>query len=369
MDAFKRLLKKISPIFALTVLVPTSVAIIYYGLIASDIYISESRFVVRSPQRQSQTGLLSSLLSGTGFSRSQDDAYSVHDFIKSRDALKALDKQLGLQKKFSAPDVDFLNRFGTLDRDKSFEALQKYYQKRVTVDADSTSGISILQVSAFTAADAQKISEMLLDMSETLVNKLSDRGRDDILRTSLAEVAEAEKKAKAAALALAAFRNQNSVVDPEKQTQLQLLAMSKLQEEQIATETQLNQLLAFAPDNPQIPSLRNRMQTLQKAVDGQLQQMSGKGGSLTNKAAEYERLALDRAYADKQLAVNLAALDSARSEAQRKQLYLERIVQPNLPDVAIEPRRFRSIVIVFVLGLVAWGILTLLVASVREHME
>jgi capsular polysaccharide transport system permease protein len=79
-------------------------------------------------------------------------------------------------------------------------------------------------------------------------------------------------------------------------------------------------------------------------------------------------LALDRAYADKQLAGALTALDAARSEAQRKQLYLERVVQPNLPDVAIEPKRLRSVVVIFVLGLVAWGILTLLVASVREHM-
>ena len=231
----KRLLKRINLIFALTVLVPTGIAIIYYGLIASDIYISESRFVVRSPQRQSQTGLLSSLLSGTGFSRSQDDAYSVHDFIKSRDALKALDDQLGLRKKFSAGEVDFLNRFGALDRDTSFEALQKYYQKRVGVDADSTSGISVLQVNAFSADDAKKMNELLLAMSEKLVNQLSDRGREDILRTSLAEAAEAEKKAKAAAFALAAFRNQNGVVDPERQTTIQLQQMSKLQDELIAT--------------------------------------------------------------------------------------------------------------------------------------
>jgi capsular polysaccharide transport system permease protein len=145
--------------------------------------------------------------------------------------------------------------------------------------------------------------------------------------------------------------------------------MSKLQDELIATKTQLNQVKAFTPDNPQIPALRNRMETLQGALDAEFQRMAGSGASLTNKAANYERLALDRAYADKQLAGALTALDAARSEAQRKQLYLERIVQPNLPDVAIEPRRFRSIIIVFVLGLVAWGILTLLVASVREHME
>jgi len=62
-------------------------------------------------------------------------------------------------------------------------------------------------------------------------------------------------------------------------------------------------------------------------------------------------------------------MEAARNEAQHQQLYLERIVQPNLPDIAIEPRRLRSVVIVLLLGLLAWGILSLLVASIREHMQ
>ena len=86
-----------------TVIIPTALALIYYGLIASDVYISESRFVVRSPQRQVQTGL-SSLLQGTGFSRSQDDTYSVHDFVLSRDALKELDDQLAVRKSLCLRD-------------------------------------------------------------------------------------------------------------------------------------------------------------------------------------------------------------------------------------------------------------------------
>jgi len=65
----------------------------------------------------------------------------------------------------------------------------------------------------------------------------------------------------------------------------------------------------------------------------------------------------------------MAALENARNEADRKQLYLERLVQPNLPDIAIEPKRLRSIVVVFVLGMIAWGILSLLLAGVREHHD
>jgi len=65
----------------------------------------------------------------------------------------------------------------------------------------------------------------------------------------------------------------------------------------------------------------------------------------------------------------MAALDGARADAQRKQLYLERLIQPNRPDVAIEPKRLRGIATVFVLGLVAWASLSLLLASVREHRD
>ena len=356
-------------LFVATVVLPTVLAAIYYGLIASDIYISESRFVVRSPQRQMQTGLLSTFLQSTGFSRAQDDAYSVNDYILSRDALKELDDRLGLAKVFSSSNIDFLNRFPTLDWDDSFEALHRYYLRRVSADYDTTSSISTLRVSAFTAEDTYKINELLLGMSERLVNQLSDRGRQDIIRFSAAEAKEAERQAKDAALALAVFRNQNVVLDPEKQSVIQLQLISKLQDELIATKTQLVQLRAFTPDNPQIPVLHTRLDTLQKEMDAEMAKVAGGSGSLSNKASAYERLALDREFADKQLAAALVSLGTARNEAQRQQLYLERVVQPNRPDYPIEPHRIRSVLVVFVLGLIAWGILSLLFASVREHLD
>ena len=76
-----------------------------------------------------------------------------------------------------------------------------------------------------------------------------------------------------------------------------------------------------------------------------------------------------RAFADKQLAAALTSLEQARNEAQRKQLYLERIVQASLPDVAVEPRRLRNVLATFALGLVAWGVIGMLLAGVREHQQ
>ena len=80
-------LKNLNGLFLLSVALPTLIAVVYFGFITSDVYISESRFVVRSPKQQTPTGL-GAILQGAGFSRSEDDTHSVLDFILSRDALE-----------------------------------------------------------------------------------------------------------------------------------------------------------------------------------------------------------------------------------------------------------------------------------------
>jgi len=357
-------------IFVVTVVLPTLGALVYYGLIASDVYVAESRFLVRSQQRpMQQGGLLGEVLQGTGFSHSQDDTYSVHDFILSRDALRELDEKLGVRKSYSSKQADFINRFPGLDWDRSFENFYLYYRKHVEVEYDPVSSISVLTVHAFTADDAQKINDLLLHMSERLVNTLNDRSRQDLIRYAESDVKVAADKAKEAALALFAFRSTHSVFAPDKQAEIQLEGVAKIQEELIDTETQLAQLLKLSPSNPQIPALHSRAETLRNAVVSEASKVTSTKGSFSVHATQFERLSLELEFADKQLGTALAELEAARSEALRKELYLDRLVQPGLPDYPTEPKRVRSILTVFVLSLVVWAVLSLVVASVREHTE
>src|SRR5574343_2036775 len=97
-----------------TTIIPTTLAIIYFGLIASDVYISESRFVVRSPERQTASPL-GMILKGAGFSKAQDDSYTVQDYMLSRDALKSLDEELKIKAVYSSSSIDFFSRFAGAD--------------------------------------------------------------------------------------------------------------------------------------------------------------------------------------------------------------------------------------------------------------
>lgn len=93
-----------------------------------------------------------------------------------------------------------------------------------------------------------------------------------------------------------------------------------------------------------------RVDGLRKAVADENAKVTGGKGSLSGKAPAYDRLVLEKGFADKQLALAMEALNTARGDAQRKQLYLERLAQPSLPDHSMEPRRTRSVLTVFLLA-------------------
>ena len=356
-------------LFLASTVLPTALAIIYFGLVASDIFVSESRFVIRSPE-PSTASPLGLILKGAGFARAQDDSYTVQDFMLSRDALQALDKELEIKKAFSDRSVDLFSRFAGLDWDESFEALHPYYQKKVSVQLDSASSITTLTTRAFTAEQAYAINRRLLELAEELVNKLNERGRQDLIRFASQEVTEVQGKAKAAAVALARYRNDKGVIDPERQSTIPLQQIAKLQDELISTKSQIAQLQKLAKDNPQLPVLKQRAALLSSEILAETTRVAGAGNqSLASKATEFQRLALEKEFADKMLASAMSTLEQARNEAQRKQLYLERIVQPSMPDASVEPRRLKSVLVTFIVSLVVWGILTLLVVGIREHHE
>ena len=364
----RRIAGRCDALFLLSVALPTLLALIYYGAIASDVYVSESHFVVRSEQHQSPTGI-GALLQGTGFARAQDDTFSVVDFIGSRDALKEVDAKLDVRRAFSDRGLDVFNRFPGLDHDNSLEALYKRYGKQVEITYDSTSSISVLRVRAFTAEDAARINEQLLQMGERLVNQLNERSHRDLVETAEREVATAESRSKASALAMSAFRTGRKVFDPERQGAAEIESSAKLREQLRAAQAQLAQVQQVAPDNPQLPTLRQQVQLLEQSLASDANRLVGREGGLAAQSPDYQRLLLEAGFADRQLASAMAALDTARADAARKQLYLERLVQPNMADEAIEPRRLRSVLTVLVLGLVLWGILSLVLASVREHAD
>ena len=355
-----------SPLLWLTVFLPTLFSTIYFGLFASDVYISESSFVVRSPKNQASLTGFGALLQGTGFSRSQDDAYTVRENIQSRTALSQLEEEIPV-KDFYSTKGDFLSRFNTFGLSGSEEEFYRYFKARISVDLDSVSGITTLRVRAFDSSEGQAINQKLLNLGEQLINRLNERARKDTVEYAEQAVANAEHNVKEAGAALTEYRIKNNIFDLPAQSSVQLTLISTLKAELVRVETQLAQLQSMTPDNPQVEALLTRQKSLKKEINEQSKLLSGRGNSVATQSADYQRLVLANELATQQLAAAMTSLQNTRSESDRQQLYLEVVNQPSQPDWAAEPHRLYNILSTLIIGLMLYGVLSLLIASIREH--
>jgi capsular polysaccharide transport system permease protein len=345
---------------------PTLVAGVYYFAIASDLYLSEAKFIVRSP-KQMQTSSIGALIQSTGLARAVDDTAVVEDFIMSRDAVRKLERENDLRGLFSRPEGDFVTKFPGILRRSDFEALFRRYDHFVSVETDHTSGVTALRVKAYRPEDAQTIARALLNYSEQLVNELNERARQDALSTATREVDRAQDQVSGIQRQLTAYRVEQKMLDPKSASTGVLELIGQMNAAQATARQQLGELFKNSPSSPQIPLVQTRIASLDKLIAEERAKLSGETNSVVATLTEYERLALDRELAEKALASAFTSLEAARLEAQRQQLYLETIAQPNLADYPLYPKRLVSFGMVLVSCLLAYGIAWLLVISAREH--
>ncbi|MBB6123740.1 capsule biosynthesis protein [Sphingobium subterraneum] len=354
--------------FAVFVILPTALAATYYGFFASNIYVSESRFVIKSPdQKRSSMSSLANLIQTTGLSGGQEQTSEVLAYVRSRDALKALETDRAVRPGVAWSHGDFLARFPTLLSDGSFEGLYKYYDKMVSARLDSETGMAIISAKAFTAEDAYEINLRLLELSEALINRLNARAQTKGIAEAQKQVDLATDRAKAARIAMAQFRNSQALIDPEKQAVGVIEISNSMIAERAALQAQLDLMQRLTPRNPSIPALRNRINAMSAQIAGQDSRVVGPGNGIASKVGGYENLYVEQEFATQNLNVANAALVQTRAEAQKQQFYLERVVDPNLPDAPMLPKSLINVLVVFAAATCLYFIAWMFVIGVLEH--
>lgn len=357
--------------FLLLVLLPTALVGGYYGLYAADMYESEARYQVRG-RGGSGGGGASALaaLAGGGAPASLrsggEESQAVKEFVSSHDAVAGLRRRLDLVSVWRRPEADLVSMLWW--EDPEAERLLRYYRRRVVLDYDLETGVSTLRVRTFRPTDSQTIALELLRMSEELVNRFTLRTIEDQLRVARNDVAQAEARVLAAREALTAFREREQALDPTRTAGAALEVIGRLEGALAQARAELQERRSFMrPDNPQIQVLNNRIAALSQQIATERGRVTRGDEALTQQVAGYERLQLEREFADRQLASATASLEQARSDALRQQVFLMRVAEPNLPERALYPTALFNTATVFVALTVVFGIGWLLVAGAREH--
>ncbi|MEO1205116.1 MAG: chain-length determining protein [Pseudomonadota bacterium] len=348
------------------VIVPTLLAAIYFAFIAADRYVAEAHFVVRSPSTAAASQL-TSLVQGSGIVRSSDDAYIVHAYMQSRDAVRTLTNTIDLVARLQRPEADLLWKYPGLIYGESEERLWKHFQGHLSIEFDSTTGISTMSVQAFRPEDAREIAEGLLVASENLINAMSERAKTELMATANEELELMRAQSQAVVDKITDFRRENQLIDPSQASKAALQAITELSLGIARTRAELKELELIAADSPQAMTLRRRIVAFQEQTYKEREALAGTQSSLPPLIADYERLLLEREFAERSFASARSAYDIARIESERQRLFIERISTPSTPDYPEYPYRLLMVLASFLCLSMIYLILKYLFVNLRAH--
>ncbi|MCE9980367.1 sugar transporter [Leclercia adecarboxylata] len=350
----------------LWVIVCFAIAILYFGIIASDRYVSRAELVVKQAD---QIKMLPDTLSMLGLGGSNhEDVLLIQDYLKSPDLLNKLDKELDLKSHYQSHNVDYFSR---LPKNVSKEDFLKYYREHLTLRLDDISGVLTIELQAFDPAYGQRVVAMMLKDAETFINKLGHQVALEQLAFVEKEVDRAYQRVQTEKTKVLEFQNTHHLISPETTSSSRLGVVNQIEAELAQQQAQLKQLESYMKKTaPAVVSLQAKVEALTQQLAQEQGRLTG-----TDKDAMNE---ITAKYMDVQTQANLAvdlyksgliSLEQARVEAYRKLKHLLVVSQPTLAEDAEYPRRLYNLATIGVLLCLIYGLISMGLATLREHQD
>jgi len=343
-------------------------AVVYWGVIASDRYISEARVVVqRSDAGNPAAADFTALLVGNA---APQDLLLMRDYLLSADMLRLLDARLHLRAHYADSHRDPLSRLWPADA--SLERFHAYYQRHVSIEIDDVSHVLVIQAEAYTPEMARAIGGALVEEGERFMNAMTHRIASEQVDYIAQQVRQQGERLAAARQAVLAWQNAHGVVSPRAEVKNLTEAVAAAEARLAELNVKRNALRdVFTPEAAAIRELDLQIEALGRQIARERARMvsaSSKPG-LNRAVEEQERLQAAAEFAFDLYRTALAALEKARVEATRKLKNVSVVQQPTLPEYPLAPRRFYNIVVFVLATAMLAGVARLLGAIIRDHRD
>ncbi|WP_299509858.1 sugar transporter [Cypionkella sp.] len=352
--------------FVLVVLLPILVAAAYLWGKAADQYASTVGFSVRREDASSAMDMLGGLSGLTKSSSSDTDI--LYEYLRSQKLVAEMDAKLNLRAIWSKPQSD---PYFAFDPDGSVEDLLDYWQSMVRTSYDSSTGLIEVRVLAFDPNDATLIAQAVLDESARMINDLGAAAREDAVKFSREELAEAEDRLRSAREAITAFRVKNQIVDPTTDFQAQAGLVASLENQLASAQIEIDLLGDMPAGDPRLAQAKRRVEVIETRIAAERAKVGDDLGvgqkDYAALASDYERLAVDREFAERAYVATLATYDTAKAESQRTSRYLAAHVMPTKAEISRFPERLSMLGLLALFVLLMWSITTLIAYSLKDR--
>ena len=353
--------------FCSFVALPTLLTFGYFGLWASPMYVSETQFAVKDVVEQGAGLDIASQIFKTS-SSSVQNARIVETYLKSPDLFETLNKELKIVDHYSAKSHDIISR---LSSDPSAWDKEVFWAKVSQPKIDVDSGVVSFTVRAYDPQMAQDIAKATLKASEALVNEMNERSRKDAIKLASNEVKIAQERVSQAQKALEVFRDEHRELDPKATASGLQSLVFELEGERAKIKAQLAESRSYMQSNaPMVRGLEKRLVALETQLKAEKARIAGatqEANTLNAWVSKFESLTIESEFAQKQLVSAMTALEQARAMALTKTQYIVPIQQPTLPDESRYPRTWIFTLCAFFGFFFLYGMVRLIVASIREH--
>jgi capsular polysaccharide transport system permease protein len=295
-----------------------------------------------------------------------EDESAVAAHLVSHDAVRALRARMDLVEVFRPPFADPVSRLWYAQ--PSAERLLDHFRWQVRVVPDAYTGIALMTVRTYRPEDSLELARQLLQIGEGKVVEINQRMLDETLRVSREEVGRAEVRVAAAQEALTSFRQREQALNPTRSAEIAVTTIGALESEATRLRTELQTLSGIArPGAIQIQNLRERISAVEQQILAERRRLSDVQRGVTQQIAGFDRLQLEYDLANRSLQAAVAGLEAATTNAQSQQIFLQRVVEPNLAERSLYPRPLLFTLYTFVGLTLVYGMVWLLVAGVKEH--
>ena len=335
----------------------------YWGVWATERYVSEANVVIDSPQINMQSMNISSLLSGAA---GAGDLLLLRDHMLSVDMLNVLQNELDLRSHYTQGGIDM---FARLSKDAPMESFHSYMLKRLDIEFDDYAGVLRIRSQAYDPEMAQAITATLVREGEAHMNRMGQRLALEQVRFIEEQAEQLEARLFDTRDNLLAFQNEHGLVSPTGTVEAIFTTVAQLEAQIAMVRARDNALSSYQSESSQERMrLRSEIRSLEEQAQLERQKMARiEGDALNRLSAEFETLQLRAQFALEMYSQVLAALETTRVESARTLKQISILQSPNLPEYATEPRRMYNITIVWVFLIFAGAIAHLTRSIVRDH--
>ena len=355
--------------FLALVVIPSAVTGWYLWTRAQDQFASQLGFTVRREETSSAAELIGGL---AGFSSSgSSDSDILYEFIRSQELVRRIDETDNLRAIYSAHhgrDPVF-----AFEPDGTIEDLVNYWRRAVRISYDSGTGLMEVRVLAFDPDAAHRLATAILRECSKMINGLSAIAQADATRYAKEDLEEAVSRLKTAREAITEFRSRTQIVDPSTILQGQIGILNTLQAQLAGTVVEMDLLReSTRSDDPRVRQIERKVAVIEARIASERAKFSRKESpdgtsDYATLVSEFERLMVDREFAEESYAAARSNLGAAQAEAQRQSRYLAAFIQPTRAERAEYPQRITILALVALFAAMAWAILSLIYYALRDR--